>query len=52
MHTIIIETELDNLSTFESLHETVSADPEMLELFPKMTAVIDSVEIELYTPIT
>ena len=50
MHTIIIEAEFDSLTALESFPETIGADPEMQELFPKMAAVIESVEIEIYTP--
>ena len=51
MHTIIIEAEFDSLAALESFPETIGADPEMQELFPKMADVIESVEIEIYTPI-
>ena len=50
MRTIVIEAEFDSLATIESFPETMGTDPEMQELFPKMAAVYDSVEIELYTP--
>ena len=52
MRTIIIEAEFDSLALLESFPETIGADPEMRELFPKMASVIDSVEIEIYTPMT
>ena len=51
MRTIIIEAEFDSIVAWESLTEKIGADPEMQGLFPKMAAVIDSVKIELYTPI-
>ena len=51
IRTIIIEAELDSLSAFEAIPMKMGADPEMQELMPKLAAVIDSNEIELYTPI-
>ena len=51
MRTIVIEAEFNSLATIESFTETMGADSEMQELFPKMAVVYDSVEIELYTPI-
>lgn len=52
IRTIIIEAEFDSLAALESHTEKIGADPEMQELFPKMAVVIDSVEIELYTPMS
>ena len=49
--TIICETEFDSLAAFEAHPEKMGADPEMQALFPKLEAVIDSFEVELYTPI-
>jgi hypothetical protein len=49
--TIIWETELDSLATFEALPAKMGADPDMQTLFPKLNVVIDSIEVELYTPI-
>ena len=50
MRTIVIEAEFDSLAVLESFPEKIGADPEMQKLFPKMASVIDSVEIEIYTP--
>ena len=49
--TIIWEMELDSLAAFEALPEKIGADPEMLTLFPKLNAVIDSLEVEFYWPL-
>jgi len=49
--TIIWETELDSLATFETLPPKIGADPEMQKLFPKLNAVIDSIDVEFYWPI-
>jgi hypothetical protein len=51
MRTIVVEAEFDSLTVLESLPEKIGADPEMLELFPKMASVIEGVEIEMYTPV-
>ena len=48
--TIIIEAELDSLSVFESIPEKMGVDPEMQELAPKLGAIVDTVEFELYIP--
>ncbi len=50
MRTIICETEFDSLAAFETHPEKMGADPEMQALIPKLQAVIDSMEVELYTP--
>jgi hypothetical protein len=49
--TIIWETELDSLAAFEAHPVKLGADPEMQALFPKLDAVIDSLDVELYWPI-
>jgi hypothetical protein len=49
--TIIWETELDSLATFEALPVKMSKEPEMQTLFPKLNVVIDRIDVELYTPI-
>ena len=51
MRTIICETEFDSLASFEAHPEKMSADPEMQKLMPKLEAVIDSMEVEFYTPV-
>jgi len=50
MRTIICETEFDSLAAYEAHPEKMGADPEMQALFPKWEAVIDSFEVEFYTP--
>jgi hypothetical protein len=50
MRTIISESEFDSLAAFEAHPMKMGADPEMQELMPKLAAVIDSFEVELYTP--
>jgi hypothetical protein len=50
MRTIICEAEFDSLAAFEAHPEKMGADPEMQKLMPKFEAVIDSVEVEFYTP--
>ena len=50
IRTIIYEAEFDSLAAFEAHPEKMGADPEMQELIPKLAAVIDSFEVELYTP--
>jgi hypothetical protein len=49
--TIIWEMELDSLAAFETHPEKIGADPEMQTLFPKLNAVIDSIDVEFYYPI-
>jgi hypothetical protein len=49
--TIIWEIELDSFTAFEALPVKMGADPEMQTLFPKLNVVIDSIDVELYTPI-
>ena len=49
--TIIYEAEFDSLAAFEAHPMKMGADPEMQALIPKLEAVIDSLEVELYTPI-
>ena len=51
MRTIICEAEFDSLAAFEAHPEKMGADPEMQKLLPKFEAVIDSLEVEFYTPI-
>jgi hypothetical protein len=41
----------DSLATFETLPPKIGADPEMQKLFPKLNAVIDSIDVEFYWPI-
>jgi hypothetical protein len=50
MHTIICESEMDSLAAFEAHPEKMGADPEAQALFPKLQAVIESLEVEFYTP--
>jgi hypothetical protein len=49
--TIIWELELDSLAAFETHPEKMGADPEMQTLFPKLNAVIDTMNVEFYSPI-
>ena len=49
--TIIWEMDHDSLATFETLPPKIGADPEMQKLFPKLNAVIDSIDVEFYWPI-
>jgi len=49
--TIIWEIELDSLTAFETHPEKIGADPEMQALFPKLNTVLDSIDVEFYTPI-
>ena len=51
VRTIVIEVELDSLAAFETIPLKMGADPEMQELAPKLGAIVDSVEIEFYTPV-
>jgi hypothetical protein len=50
MRTIIYETEFDSFAAFEAHPAKMGADPEMQELVPKLNTVIDSFEVEFYTP--
>ena len=49
IRTIICESEFDSLAAFEAHPEKMRADPEMQKLMPMLVAVIDSLEVELYT---
>lgn len=51
LRTIIIEAELDSLAAFEAHPMKMGADPEMQELSPKLGAILDSLEVEIYMPI-
>jgi hypothetical protein len=46
--TIIWEMELENLAAFEALPAKMGTDSEMQVLFPKLNAVIDSIDVEFY----
>jgi hypothetical protein len=48
--TIVWEMDLDSLTAFETHPEKIGADPEMQALFPKLNAVIDTMDVEFYTP--
>ena len=52
MRTIICEGEFDSFTAFEEHPMKMGADPEMQKLMPKFEAVIDSLEVEFYTPIS
>lgn len=49
--TLIHEAEFDSLAAFEAHPMKMGADPEMQEIVPKLEAIIDSVEVEIYMPI-
>jgi hypothetical protein len=49
--TIIWEMELDSFAAFEALPAKIGADPEMQVLFPKLNAVIDGIDVEVYYPV-
>jgi hypothetical protein len=49
--TIVCESEFDSLAAFEAHPMKMGADPEMQKLMPKLEAVIDSMEVEFYTPV-
>ena len=51
MRTIICESEFDSLAAFEAHPKKMGADPEMQKLMPKFESVIDSIEVEIYTPV-
>lgn len=51
MNTIISEGEFDSLAAFEAHPAKMMADPEAQALFPKFEAVIESHEVEFYTPL-
>ena len=51
MRCIICESEFDSLAAFEAHPEKMGADPEAQALFPKLEAVIESFEVEFYTPL-
>ena len=50
MNTIVSECEMDSLAAFEAHPERMMADPEAQALFPKLEAVMESMEVEFYTP--
>jgi hypothetical protein len=52
MNTIVSECEMDSLAAFEAHPERMMADPEAQALFPKLEAVIESMEVEFYTPMS
>ncbi len=51
MNTIVIEGEFDSFAAFEAHPQKMGADPEMQALLPKYGGIMDSVEVEFYTPI-
>ena len=50
--TLVCESEFDSMATFEAHPKKMGADPEMQKLMPKLNAVIDSMEVEFYTPVS
>ena len=52
MHTLIVETEWDSLAAMEAVEEKLSADPEIQAFMVKWETVLESQEIELYTPLS
>ncbi len=50
-HTVVGEMEWDSLAAMEAFFEKMLADPEMQALMPKWEAILESHEIELYTPL-
>ena len=52
MHTIIFESEWDSLAAMEAFYDKAFADPEMQALMAQWDALLESHEIELYTPMT
>jgi hypothetical protein len=51
MNTIISEGEFDSLAAFEAHPQKMGADPEMQALMPQFEQVIESMEVEFYTPV-
>jgi len=49
--TIVWETDLDSLTAFETHPKKIGADLEMQALFPKLNVIIDTIDVEFYTPI-
>ena len=49
--TIIWEMDHDSLAAFDALPVKIGADPKMQVLFPKLNAVIDSIDVEVYYPV-
>ena len=52
MHTLVFEVEWDSFAAMEAVNDKMSADPEVQALMVKWDAVIDSHEIEFYTPLS
>ena len=51
MHTLVFRADWDSLSVMEATLEKASADPEMQELMAKWETILESQELELYTPL-
>jgi hypothetical protein len=50
VNTIIVEGEFDSFAAFEAHPQKMGADPEMQALLPKYEGIMDSMEVEFYTP--
>lgn len=50
MHTVVCEAEWDSLATMEAYYDKAFVDPEWQALMPKWEAIIESHELEFYTP--
>ena len=49
-HTIVSEAEWDSFAAMEAYFEKMFADPEMQALIPKWETILESHEMEFYTP--
>jgi hypothetical protein len=50
-HTIVGEAEWDSFAAMEAFFENMFADPEMRALMAKWEAILESHEIQFYTPL-
>jgi len=50
-HTIIGEADWDSFAALETFFDKMMADPEMQELMARWEGVLESHEIEFYTPV-
>ena len=51
MHTLVFRADWDSLAKLEATFEKAFADPEMQELTAKWRTILESQELELYTPL-
>ena len=50
-NTLIVERQWDSLATLEATYEKGFADPELQALLKEITSIVESSQLEVYTPL-